>query len=148
LHDIGKLALPEAVLCKPGALTPNERAIVKTHTTLGANMLEALAKQYGDSLSFLPTATAIVRHHHERYDGQGYPDGLAGDTIPAAARLTALADVYDALRRKRFHKPPMTHEEAVRAIIEQSDGQFDPNLLAGFEQAHPKFKAVYQSIRD
>jgi putative two-component system response regulator len=148
LHDIGKLGVPESVLTKPGPLNPNERTLIKTHPVIGATMLESLSKQFGDSLGFLPAATAIVRHHHERYDGEGYPDRLSGDGIPPAARLTALADVYDALRRKRFHKSALTHEDALKAILEKSDGQFDPNVLQGFSHCHEKFRTIYQQIRD
>lgn len=148
LHDIGKLALPESLLCKPGPFTPEERVLVNTHPIIGANILESLTKQFGDSLNFLSAATAIVRHHHERYDGEGYPDRLSGDQIPASARLAALADVYDALRRKRFHKPALAHEEAVKAIVEKSDGQFDPAVVQAFSQCQEKFKSIYQQVRD
>jgi putative two-component system response regulator len=147
LHDIGKLALPETVLSKPGPLTPSERELVKTHPIIGASMLESLSRQFGDSLGFLPAAITVVRHHHERYDGQGYPDALFGDNIPPAARLLALADVYDALRRKRFHKPAMAHEEALQMILE-SDGQFDPGVLQALGNCHERFKTIFQQVRD
>src|SRR4029077_13216176 len=109
-----------------GALDRNERVLVETHPLIGDRILEALAREYGASLEFLGMARAIVRHHHERYDGRGYPDKLAGDAIPAAARLVAVADVYDALRRQRFHKPAMSHEAALRVLDTRSQGQFDP----------------------
>jgi response regulator RpfG family c-di-GMP phosphodiesterase len=147
LHDIGKLGLPDVVLNKPGALTEAERELMKTHTIIGAGMLDALGKEYGESLGFLAAATVIVRHHHERYDGLGYPDALAGDAIPPAARLLALADVYDALRRKRVHKGAMTHEDASRAI-QESEGQFDPSVLQAFATCHEKFRLVYHQNRD
>src|SRR5439155_9225196 len=105
LHDIGKVGLPDSLLSKPGPLDPAERALVQTHPIIGATMLDALTREHGDSLGFLGVALVIVRYHHERYNGQGYPDGLCGDAIPPPARLAALADVYDALRRQRFHKP-------------------------------------------
>lgn len=147
LHDIGKLALPETVLSKPGPLSAGERELVKTHPIIGASMLESLARQFGDSLGFLPSAISLVRYHHERYDGQGYPDGLFADNIPPAARLLSLADVYDALRRKRFHKPAMTHEAALQTILE-TDGQFDPVVLQAFGECHERFKAVFGQVRD
>ena len=147
LHDIGMLGLPDALLSKPGALDQSERALMQTHTLIGAAMLDALAREYGESLGFLAQATIIVRSHHERYDGEGYPDGLAGDAIPPAARIAALADVYDALRRKRFHKPALSHEAAVRHIL-GSEGQFDPSVLQAFEACQEKFKLAYQQIRD
>src|SRR4029077_16004639 len=114
------------ILLKPGRLTADERALMETHTTIGDRILEELGRAHGESLAFLGTASAIVRHHHERYDGTGYPDRLAGDAIPAAARLVAPADVYDALRRQRFHKPAMSHEAALRVLDTRSQGQFDP----------------------
>jgi putative two-component system response regulator len=147
LHDIGKIGLPDALLSKPGKLTPPERSLMETHTLIGASMLDALAREYGQSLGFLATATVIVRHHHERYDGQGYPDHLAGDAIPPAARMMALADVYDALRRKRFHKPAMAHEEAVRNLFE-SEGQFDPAVVQAFASCEAEFRRIYQQVRD
>ena len=118
LHDIGKIGLPEHILLKPGKLTEAERSLMETHTIIGDSILEALGQEYGASLVFLRMASAIVRHHHERYDGTGYPDRLAGEAIPAAARLVAVADVYDALRRQRFHKPAFEHAEAVRILAE------------------------------
>jgi response regulator RpfG family c-di-GMP phosphodiesterase/serine/threonine protein kinase len=148
LHDIGKLALPDSVLSKPGPLSPTERTLMQTHPVLGATILDSLAQQYGESLGFLTAATVIVRHHHERYDGQGYPDALSGDAIPPAARLAAIVDVYDALRRKRPYKPAMAHEAAVRIIMDESDGQFDPNVLQAFSICHEKFKTIFQQARD
>jgi response regulator RpfG family c-di-GMP phosphodiesterase len=147
LHDVGKIGLPDALLSKPGKLTPAERSLMETHTLIGASMLDALAREYGQSLGFLATATVIVRHHHERYDGQGYPDHLAGEAIPPAARMVALADVYDALRRKRFHKPAMSHEEAVNSIFE-SEGQFDPAVVQAFASCEAEFRRIYHQVRD
>ena len=148
LHDIGKIALPDQLLCKPGALDPAERAVMETHTVIGANILDSLGREHGDSLPFLVTARAIVRHHHERYDGRGYPDHLAGEAIPAMARLVAIADVYDALRRKRFHKPALPHSESVRFILEGSGGQFDPVLLKAFAACQDEFDAIFQDVRE
>jgi len=147
LHDIGKIGLPDALLSKPGKLSDAERALMETHTLIGASMLDALAREYGQSLGFLATATVIVRHHHERYDGQGYPDRLAGDAIPPAARIVAVADVYDALRRKRFHKPAMSHEDAVRIIFE-TEGQFDSSVVQAFASCEAEFRRIYQQVRD
>ena len=105
LHDIGKVAIPDHILLKPGKLEPEERSIMESHTMLGADILEAVARQQGVCLAFLQMAIEIARHHHERYDGGGYPAGLTGDAIPLAARFTALADVYDAMRSKLVYKP-------------------------------------------
>jgi response regulator RpfG family c-di-GMP phosphodiesterase len=148
LHDIGKIGLPDAVLSKPGLLDETERALVQNHTLIGVTILEALAQEYGESLGFLSLAIQVVRHHHERYDGAGYPDGLQGDSIPPAARIVALADVYDALRRRRFHKPPFTHEQAVKYILNESESQFDPRLQAAFNDCHDRFQKIYSQIRD
>lgn len=148
LHDIGKIGLPDAVLSKPGLLDETERALIQNHTLIGASILEALAQEFGESLNFLSLAIQVVRFHHERYDGAGYPDGLVGDAIPPAARILALADVYDALRRRRFHKPPFTHEQAVNYILNESASQFDPHLQSAFNECHDRFQKIYQQVRD
>ncbi|MGE3804752.1 MAG: protein kinase [Gemmataceae bacterium] len=147
LHDIGKIGLPDQVLSKPGTLDPQERAIVETHTLIGANILDALGREHG-ALPFLDMAREIVRHHHERYDGRGYPDHLAGTDIPPAARLVAIADVYDALRRKRFHKPALPHHEAARFILEGSAGQFDPVLVRAFNTCQNQFDRIFKEIEE
>src|SRR5262249_10554656 len=96
LHDIGKIGLPDDILRKPASLSTHERALVQTHPLIGDRILASLAQEHGTALDFLAMARDIVRHHHERHDGRGYPDGLARQAIPPAARLTAVADVYDA----------------------------------------------------
>jgi len=144
LHDIGKIGLPEQILTKPGKLSPAERQLMETHTVIGDQILEAIAQEHGESLEFLSMASAIVRHHHERYDGTGYPDKLVGDAIPPAARLVALADVYDALRRQRFHKPALTHVEASRILLQDSNGQFDPILLRAYAMCEREFERIYR----
>jgi putative two-component system response regulator len=147
LHDIGKIGVPEKVLHKPGRLDAAERAIMQTHAVIGTGILESLAREHGDSLEFLSVARALVRYHHERYDGTGYPDGLAGLDIPPAARLVAVADVYDALRRKRFHKSELSHAESIQILCEQSPGHFDPVLLRAFSACHHEFDEIYHGIR-
>src|SRR5262249_20216747 len=97
LHDIGKIALPDHILHKPSRLDSDERVIMQSHTLIGAETLEVIARDYAFEPDFLRMAVAVVRHHHERFNGTGYPDGLSGADIPLAARMTALADVYDAL---------------------------------------------------
>jgi response regulator RpfG family c-di-GMP phosphodiesterase len=148
LHDIGKLGLPDDVLLKPAALTPGERALVETHPLIGDRILESLGREHGTSLEFLCLARVIVRHHHERHDGRGYPDRLAGDAIPPAARLTAVADVYDALRRERLHKPAMPHAAAIRTILFRSEGQFDPTLVETFAACHDEFERIYEETSE
>jgi HD-GYP domain-containing protein (c-di-GMP phosphodiesterase class II) len=124
-------------------LTAAERALVETHPLIGDRILEVLGREHGHSLDFLGMARAIVRHHHERYDGRGYPDRLAGDAIPAAARIAALADVYDALRRKRHHKPSMPHARAIE-ILHNSPGQFDPLLLSALHSCVGEWERIYR----
>lgn len=128
LHDIGKLAIPDDVLNKPGRLTDEEFEIMKTHTILGANMLESL-DEYNDNPTLIKTAHDICRWHHERYDGNGYPDGLKGDEIPISAQVVALADVYDALTSERVYKHAVSHSEAMRMIQNGECGVFNPLLL-------------------
>jgi response regulator RpfG family c-di-GMP phosphodiesterase len=146
LHDIGKLGLPDYVLLKPGKLTTEERALMETHTLIGDRILRCLGEEYGESMEFLGTASAIVRHHHERFDGSGYPDHLAGDAIPAAARLVALADVYDALRRSRLHKQALTHADTARILREESPGQFDPAVFRAFAACEGEFERIFRDI--
>ncbi len=127
LHDIGKIAIDEHILNKPGKLTDEEFAVMKTHTTVGADMLENLPIHQHDPL--VNVAYQICRWHHERYDGRGYPDALRGDDIPISAQVVALADVYDALTSQRVYKPPFPHEEAVQMILDGKCGAFNPLLL-------------------
>lgn len=127
LHDIGKIAIPEEILNKPGRLTDEEFAIMKTHSAVGAEMLENLPM--GKSEKLVKAAYEICRWHHERYDGRGYPDGLKGDDIPISAQVVALADVYDALTSKRVYKPAFTHEKALDMILGGECGVFNPLLM-------------------
>jgi putative two-component system response regulator len=148
LHDIGKIGLPDDVLLKPGALNAAERRLIETHPLIGDRILESLAEEHGASLEFLRMARSIVRSHHERWDGMGYPDALSGDAIPAAARLTAVADVYDALRRQRLHKPALTHADSINLILKRSQGQFDPILLQVLNDCHAEFEHIYEERHD
>jgi putative two-component system response regulator len=148
LHDIGKIAVPDQILQKPGVLDAAEHAQMERHTLIGYDILQSLAREHGNSLPFLGMAMAIVRSHHERYDGKGYPDHLQGDNIPEAARLAAIADVYDALRRRRHHKPALPHSQAVRQIVEGSPGQFDPFLLRTFAACEQEFERIFQEVGD
>jgi response regulator RpfG family c-di-GMP phosphodiesterase len=145
LHDIGKIGLPDEVLLKPGKLTATERALIETHTLIGDRLLEVLGHEHGHSLEFMGAARAIVRHHHERFDGRGYPDRLSGDAIPAAARIVAVADVYDALRRQRQHKAAMSHAQALE-VIRHSPGQFDPTLLTALTDCADEWESIYRDI--
>lgn len=127
LHDIGKIGIDEKILNKPGKLTDEEFEIMKTHTVIGASILENLDVYRNEEL--VKTARDICRWHHERYDGNGYPDGLKGDEIPISAQVVSLADVYDALVSKRVYKKSFTHEQAMKMILNGECGQFNPILL-------------------
>jgi response regulator RpfG family c-di-GMP phosphodiesterase/serine/threonine protein kinase len=148
LHDIGKVAIPDHVLLKPGKLDPEERSIMESHTTLGAGMLEAVAHQHGACLAFLQMAIDIVRHHHERWDGTGYPDAMAGSTIPLAARIVTIADVYDAMRSKLVYKPGLSHSAVRRLMGFAAQGHFDPALLVAFQQCEANFEQIFEQTKD
>lgn len=132
LRDIGKVGVPDHILLKPGQLDPHERIIMQTHTTIGADTLQKVAQKHGFAAAFLQMASDIARHHHERFDGQGYPDQLAGNDIPLSARIVAIADVYEALRSRRPYKPALSHAVAMQAMAETAGGQFDPLLWQAF----------------
>lgn len=127
LHDIGKISIPTEILNKPGRLTPEEFAVMKTHSAIGASMLEALPIYKDEPL--VKTAYRICRWHHERYDGRGYPDGLTGDQIPIEAQVVALADVYDALTSERVYKKAIPHKDALTMIKNGECGKFNPLLI-------------------
>ncbi len=148
LHDIGKVGLPDHILLKPGKLDPDERVLMQAHTLIGADTLEQVAQQHGSAMAFLQMAVDIVRHHHERYDGKGYPDRLAGSDIPLSARLVTIADVYDALRSRRSWKPALSHAAALQVMLESSPGQFDPALLQIFQRCAPQFERIYRELPD
>ena len=128
LHDIGKMSIDDAILNKPGRLTPEEFEIMKTHTTIGADMLRNLGRNHEGS-ALLDYAYQIARWHHERWDGTGYPDGLKGDDIPIAAQVVSVADVYDALTSVRVYKDAISQEEAIRMILDGECGAFNPLLI-------------------
>jgi HD-GYP domain-containing protein (c-di-GMP phosphodiesterase class II) len=146
LHDIGKVGIPDAVLCKPGRLTDEERTVIQKHTTIGGDTLLAI-KQRWEEDTFLVTATEIAFAHHERWDGTGYPFGLARDDIAFAARIVAVADVYDALTSQRVYKPAMTHEEASRIINEGAGSHFDPVVVEAFNATEAEIRDVADELR-
>jgi putative nucleotidyltransferase with HDIG domain len=131
LHDIGKIAIPDSILLKPGKLSDEEFEVVKTHAVLGARVLAS------GGADVLETAEAIARHHHERWDGGGYPDGLAGEAIPIAARLVHVADVFDVLVHERPYKESWTVEAAAREIAGGAGTQFDPEAVGAFTSLGP-----------
>jgi putative two-component system response regulator len=127
LHDVGKIAIDDDILRKPGKLTKEEFDEMKKHTLMGGDIIERIQNKTSDR-DYLDYAKIFTMYHHERWDGKGYPHGLAGEEIPLPARIMALIDVYDALMSKRPYKEPFTHEESVRIIEEGRGTQFDPVL--------------------
>jgi putative two-component system response regulator len=148
LHDIGKVAIPDAILRKPGPLTESEREVMRQHTTIGGDTLRSVLDQYSSGHTFLTMAMEIAYSHHERWDGGGYPRGLAGQEIPLPARIVALADAYDAITSSRPYKNPESHEEAVRRIVIDKDLHFDPVLVDAFLGCEADFAAVRRRLMD
>lgn len=147
LHDIGKVGIPDSILQFPGKLTDEQMAIMRTHAEAGANTIESLMSR-APGVRFLEMARDIARHHHERWDGRGYPDGLAGPRIPLSARITAVADVYDALTTKRVYKEAFSHDRAVSIILEGSGTAFDPDVIEAFTQREKAFAELAESMAD
>lgn len=141
LHDIGKVGIPDSILLKPGRLTADEFEVMKTHTTLGAETLEAALAHFPQA-RFLQVARDIALSHHERWDGSGYPHGLAGTAIPLAGRLVAVADVYDALTSRRVYKQAFAHERARQILVEGAGNHFDPILVDAFLKSEPEFLTI------
>ena len=148
LHDIGKVGIPDQILLKPGKLTPEEFAIMKQHALLGVEAIERAERQLGMEVDFLRTAKQIAGGHHEKWDGSGYPQGLRGDAIPLAARLMAVADVYDALISRRVYKEPMPHMEAMAIMHKGRATHFDPAVLDAFVAIEPEIRAIAQRYAD
>lgn len=144
LHDIGKVGIPDAILLKPGQLTEAEFAAMKRHCEYGSIALSS-SEQDAESFSFLRMGQEITRFHHERWNGSGYPSGLAGTAIPLAARIVALADVYDALTSSRSYKSAYSHEQARTLIVEESGGHFDPSIVSAFLKREQQFKNACQA---
>lgn len=148
LHDIGKVGIPDAILLKPGKLNADEWAIMKTHTRMGSDAIELAERDIEKPVEFLALAKEIAHWHHERWDGQGYPDQLAGEAIPVSARLMALADVFDALVSKRVYKDAVTIEEAREIIAAERGRQFDPEMTEAFLSGFAEFAAIAESHQD
>ncbi len=147
LHDIGKVGIPDAVLLKPGRLSDREFEIMKTHTTLGAETLDAAVRMFPGA-AFLRMARDIAATHHERYDGTGYPAGLKGDDIPLAGRIVAVADVYDALTSRRVYKAAYGHDIARSMIVSESGGHFDPVVIEAFIASEAAIEDVRSRYAD
>lgn len=145
LHDIGKIAIPDSVLLKPGRLTTQEYQIMKMHTIYGSEILQHVASK--EDQQYMKYALQIVRWHHERYDGTGYPDKLAGDLIPFAAQIVSVADVYDALVSEKVYKAAYPHEEAFRMILDGDCGVFNPKILLCFKIVREEFQKISEKNR-
>jgi putative two-component system response regulator len=148
LHDIGKVGIPDRILLKPGRLDAKEFEVMKTHTTIGRDAIENAQRRVGVRVPLLETAMEIALSHQEKWDGSGYPQGLAGESIPLSARLMAVADVYDALISRRVYKDAMPHAQA-RAVIADGRGQhFDPDIVDAFFALEVDFQNVALRFED
>lgn len=139
LHDVGKISVPDSILTKPGKLTAEEFDRMKLHTVVGAQILERC--------NFPFPIIPIVRHHHERWDGKGYPDGLKGEEIPLCARILSVVDCFDAVREDRQYRKGMTREEAINLILQGSGSHYDPEIVGIFLTNLPRFEAQIQAGR-
>jgi cyclic di-GMP phosphodiesterase len=148
LHDVGKVAIPDAILGKPGPLTPEEWAVMKRHTEFGRDAILQAERELGESAGFLRCAREIAYSHHERWDGTGYPEGLAGDEIPLSARLMAVVDVYDALISRRVYKAPYPHEQAVAMIAAGRGSHFDPDVAQAMIDIADEFGDIARRFGD
>lgn len=148
LHDIGKVGVPDAILLKPGKLTPEEFDVIKEHTVLGYNSLKRANERLGEASPFLDMAAEIALCHHEKWDGTGYPNGLQGEKIPISGRIMALADVYDALVSARVYKKPMSHDMALDIILEGRGAHFDPVVVDAFLCTEQAFKKIAEKYAD
>ncbi len=145
LHDIGKVGIPDSILLKPGKLTSQEFCKMKTHAAIGGDIISMTENQVDDP-TFLPLGREIAYHHHEKWDGSGYPDGQKGEKIPLSARIVAIADVYDTLTSKRVYKPAITHERTKMIIKDNRAIQFDPQIVDIFLSQEDKFKQISLSM--
>lgn len=148
LHDIGKVGIPDHILLKPGPLNSDEWLMMKTHARLGSDAIESAERDFETPVEFLKTAKEIARWHHEKWNGSGYPDGLAGDAIPVSARIMAVADVFDALTMKRVYKEALPFEQARDAIVAERGRHFDPDVVDVFVKDFEAFVKIAQRYRD
>jgi len=148
LHDIGKIGIPDGILLKPGKLTSDEFNMIKTHTTVGSHIIDSIAETLPDNDQYLKYAKDICHYHHERWDGNGYPGGLAGEEIPLSARIISVVDVYDALVSPRCYKDPFSHDVSMGIITEGRGTQFDPDLVDILPEVEEIFKKIEEAHRD
>ena len=140
--------MPDHILHRAGPLSPEDRMVMQAHTTIGAETLTSVARRNRGAAAFWQMAVDISRHHHERFDGAGYPDRLAGTNIPLAARIVAVADAYDVLRTFGEAGPALSHNAAVGMIAQGSKGRFDPVLVQAFQEIEAEFDEIYRSCPD
>ena len=148
LHDIGKIAIPDHILLKPGKLTVEEFEVMKSHAKRGANMLEQAQQYTSDDSGFFQVALEIAHYHHEKWDGSGYPAQLVGEAIPLSARIMAVADVYDALTTVRPYKSAFSYQEAEKMILNGSGTHFDPMVIAAFVKCQSRFVEIASTWKD
>lgn len=148
LHDIGKVGIPDHILLKPGKLTDEEWTLMKTHSLLGATSIERALRNADRRLDFLDMAMQIAHYHHEKWDGNGYPEGLKGDAIPIPARVMALADVFDALVTRRVYKEAMPFERAKEIIVAERGRHFDPDVADAFLDSFGDFVTIAEKYRE
>lgn len=140
-HDLGKLGIPDTVLLKPGRLTPEEEAIMRAHPVKSAEIIQPLS-----GISFFKSSLPGIRHHHERIDGLGYPDGTSGDKIPLEARIILIADTYDAMTTTRPYRKALAREIAYKELRQFAGRQFDPHLVGVFLKSHPHWGDIEEEI--
>ncbi|APW41143.1 HD-GYP domain-containing protein, partial [Rhodoferax saidenbachensis] len=148
MYDMGSVGIPDRILLKPGRLTPEEVAIMRTHTTLGYESIVRAEKTLGRASPLLTIAKEITRSHQEKWDGSGYPQGLSEGQIPVSARIVALADVYDALISNKVYKDGVPHDKAVQIIFSERGTHFDPDIVDAFIEIHEEFAAIAQRYAD
>jgi HD-GYP domain-containing protein (c-di-GMP phosphodiesterase class II) len=139
LHDIGKISIPSSILNKQGKLTPAEYSLIRTHPEQGYNIIK--------NIEYFSHISLGIKHHHEHWDGTGYPDGLRGDDIPLIAQIISIADVYDALTSDRSYRPALSHKEAVEIIVNNSGKQFNPLLIKAFINKLDVFESALRTER-
>jgi len=148
LHDIGKIAIPDSILLKPGKLTPEEFDIIKTHTSIGSRIIDSISDKLPDQDLYLKYAKDICHHHHERWDGTGYPKQLKGDCIPHSARIVSIVDVYDALTSVRCYKDAFSHNVSLEILEKGRGTQFDPDIIDLVPSVADAFRAIEEAHRD
>ena len=144
MHDIGKVGIPDKVLLKPGSLSPEEFEIMKRHVDIGVATLQSLKDNYPEN-SFIQMTIDITKYHHEKWNGAGYPCGIAGESIPLSARIMAVADVYDALRSARPYKESLSHQKSCEIILSERGQHFDPKVIDAFSTVKNAFEQIFDA---